>query len=128
MSSASFSTSSSRREERGFSDVRLQDFLARGNQLTNRRATNGRAISSFKPKELTRTTTTTRSSAGGLARAFGAADEGSRTTVSGFLGKFATGITSEQLDALTNTFLQRQRSIKQRRAQPGRSALFLSRT
>ena len=134
MSSASFSSSSSSKTEKGFSQRRFLDFLNRGNQLANPQATRGlqagssNTIGAFKPPELSRTTTTSTNRAGGLAKFFGASDSGTSVNTTGFLGEFAKGVTSEQLDSLTNTFLQRQRSIRQRRAQPGRAALFLARS
>ena len=46
--------------------------------------------------------------------------------VTGFLGEFAK-TTQEEVDQLTNSFLLRQKQINQRKAQPGRGALFLQR-
>lgn len=131
MSSASFSSSRSTatQTQRGFSTQDVNTFLRRGGQLASQRITD---IEALRPAERARTTatTTTTTQAGSLARLFGAERGGTTTTtaVTGFRGEFAQGITTEKLDELTNSFLQRQRQISQRRAQPGRSALFSARS
>lgn len=127
MSAASFSSSNSLRSRTGFDQREVSNFLARGASLTTKRSTDGKSIGSFKPiTRLLSEERITNSKAGSLATLFGAKDRGIQTTETIF--GIESKITSEQLDSLTNTFLQRQRSIQQRRAQPGRSALFLARS
>ena len=126
MSSASFSESSSSKATTGFSEKDVQTFLSRGGSLASRRQSQP-DIGAFKPQEKTLTTTTETATAGGIAKAFGAKDTGTKTTQSGFLGEFSD-ISKGELDLISGAFLRRTQNIQQRRRQPGRTNLFFGRS
>lgn len=105
MSSSSSATGFKSRNVTGFSKEAFEAFKLSGDTLSTDKAPRTKMQTSISP------TTKTIS------------PEGNTT---GFLGEFAN-TTQEEVDQLTNSFLLRQKQITQRKAQPGRGALFLQR-
>lgn len=124
MSTFSTQTSSSRTTQKGFSEEDVQLFLKKGATLASRR-TGAPALAA--PGEKERVTTKFKRTTGAGAEFFGAGGDVRRKGETGFMGKFAT-MNKAQLESLAATFKQREQSIAQRRAQPGRASLFMARS
>jgi len=122
MSSSSGGRRSSSIVKQGFSDAEVTSFLQGGNTLSRDSKVD---ISSVKPKLKTNVIKTTENSSR-IKKAFGMGRSGYTTRETGFMDKFS-GMGAEELDRLTNSFLQRQQNIKQRVAQPGRSGFLIQR-
>tara|TARA_R110000782_G_scaffold256878_1_gene346102 strand:- start:3247 stop:3615 length:369 start_codon:yes stop_codon:yes gene_type:complete len=122
MSSSSGGRRSHSTTKSGFSESDVQNFLKGGNTLSR---DTKESISSIKPNMQHNVIKTTENSSG-IKKFFGMGEGGNTTTESGFMGKFS-GMGQEELDRLTNSFLQRQSNIKQRVAQPGRSGFLIQR-
>jgi len=101
-----------RSTKKGFSEEDVNLFLRRGANLASRQKAPGQeSISEYSPREKTSR----------IAKIGG--KEVSRF---GFKGKFSD-MSQEQLAGLATSFKQREQNIAQRRAQPGRSSLFMGR-
>lgn len=120
---SSSSAKKTTRTTSGFSGRDVKTFLNQGNTQS---ANSGKGdIGNLKP-DLKHRSVITKDNTSGFRGMFGISDgTGSTTTTGGFLGKFSS-LGQEDIDRLTTSFLQRQTNIKQRSAQPGRSA-FLNR-
>ena len=125
MSTFSSQKSVTETETKGFSEADVNLFLKRGSALASRRA-GAQSIGTVKPGEKTFTETTQKVTAGAGAEFFGASKDQRVESTSGFMGKFST-MSKEQIESLASTFKQREQNIAQRRAQPGRSSLFMGR-
>lgn len=103
---------------KGFAARDVSNFLKSGGQLASQGARK-KKITDFKPDEKTRIRDVTES------RDFlGIKTTGGSDITSGFLGQFSN-ISAEELDKITDTFIQRQKQVRSRRAQGGRSDVFL---
>ena len=118
--SASSSKATSREEVKGFSQKEYQNFLKLGGSLASTRSNLN--LEAYKPKEKTKTISTERTYKKSV---FGTKKGGTSVSESGFLEEMAGGVTQESIDQMTTNFLNRQKTIQQRKAQPGRAGVFL---
>lgn len=117
----SSTSSSNKQKSSGFSAQEFKTFLTAGNRI-------GGSTSDIRllTPQLQERTFTTSTEDGGTPK----------TSIQGFGGNFAKqgagplsgNVTEAQVNRLSSLFLNRQRQVQQKKAQPGRTGLFLNRS